>query len=69
MQEIDGNCTDLLKGDSRLAFIIYSEGGGSAGMWPYFWHTEYLRGHEDIKENLARLFDLAEKIITSLDKE
>lgn len=61
------NCTDLLKGDSRLAFIIYSEGGGSAGMWPYFWHTEYLRGHEDKKEHLDRLFDLVERIITFLD--
>jgi hypothetical protein len=63
------NCTELLSNDSRLAFIIYSEGGGSYGMWPSFWHTEYLRDREDIKENLNRLFNLVEKIITSLDKE
>jgi len=63
------NCTELLCNDSRLAFIIYSEGGGSAGLWPYLWHTEYLREHEDIKEDLNRLFDLVERIIASLDKE
>jgi hypothetical protein len=62
------NCTELLNNDSRLAFIISSEGGGSAGMWSSFWHTEYLRGHEDIKEDLNSLFDLVERIITSLDK-
>jgi hypothetical protein len=38
-------------------------------MWPYFWHTEYLRDRDDIKEDLNRLFDLTERIITSLDKE
>lgn len=63
------NCTELLCNDSRLAFIIYVEGGGSAGMWPYFWHTEYLSDRDDVKEDLNRLFDLVERIITSLDKE
>jgi hypothetical protein len=63
------NCTELLCNDSRLAFIIYVEGGGSAGMWPYFWHTVYLSDRNDIKEDLNSLFDLVERIITSLDKE
>lgn len=63
------NCTELLYNDSRLAFIIYTELGGSYGRWPYIWHTENLNDREDIKENLNRLFDLVEKIITSLDKE
>lgn len=63
------NCTELLCNDSRLTFIIYSEAGGSAGMWPYFWHTEYLRDRDDVKEDLNRLFNLVERIITSLDKE
>jgi hypothetical protein len=63
------NCTELLRNDSRLAFIISIEGGGSYGMWPYLWHTEYLREHEDVKEGLNRLFDLVERIITALDKE
>lgn len=63
------NCTELLCNDSRLAFIIYVEGGGSGGMWPYFWHTVYLSDRNDIKEDLNSLFDLVERIITSLDKE
>ncbi|HHW31073.1 MAG TPA: hypothetical protein GXX20_05280 [Clostridiaceae bacterium] len=63
------NCTELLCNDSRLAFIIYAEAGGSAGMWPYFWHTEYLRDRDDIKGDLNHLYDLVERIITSLDKE
>lgn len=63
------NCTELLRSDSRLAFIIYSEAGGSGGMWPYFWHTEYLRDNGDIQEGLDRLYELVEKIITALDKE
>lgn len=63
------NCTELLKNDSRLAFIIHVEGGGSGGLWPYFWHTEYLSNHDDVKEDLNDLFDLVERIITSLDKE
>ncbi|MDD4189378.1 MAG: hypothetical protein PHX37_04750 [Eubacteriales bacterium] len=61
------NCTELLCSDSRLAFIIYDEGGGSYGMWPYLWHTEYLRDNPDIKEALDRLFELTESIVTSLD--
>ncbi len=63
------NCTELLCNDSRLAFIISVEGGGSAGLWPYLWHTEYLRDYDNIKEDLSRLFDLVERIITSLQKE
>lgn len=63
------NCTELLCNDSRLAFIIHAEGGGSVGRWPYFWHTEWLSDHDDVKEDLNRLFDLVERIITSLDKE
>jgi hypothetical protein len=63
------NCTELLCNDSRLAFIIYSEGGGSGGRWPYFWHTEWLSDHDDVKEDLKHLFGLVERIITSLDKE
>lgn len=63
------NCTELLCSDSRLAFIIYAETGGSSGLWPYFWHTEYLRDRDDVKEDLNHLFDLVERIITSLDKE
>lgn len=63
------NCTELLCNDSRLAFIISSEGGGSAGMWPYLWHTEYLRDFGHFQEDLNRLFDLVERIITSLDRE
>jgi hypothetical protein len=59
----------LLCNDSRLAFIIYSELGGSYGRWPFIWHTENLHDREDIKEDLSRLFDLTEEIITSLDKE
>ncbi|HOQ76445.1 MAG TPA: hypothetical protein PK369_07765 [Thermoclostridium sp.] len=62
------NCTELLCGDPRLAFFIYNEGGGSGGMWPYFWHTEYLRGYEDKREDLDRLFNLVEGIIASLDR-
>jgi hypothetical protein len=63
------NCAKLMSSDPRLVFIISVESGGSYGMWPYFWHTEYLRGHEDIKERLNRLFDLVDSIIVSLDKE
>jgi hypothetical protein len=63
------NSTELLCSDSRLAFIIYSEGGGSAGMWPYFWHTELIKDRKDIQEDLNRLFELTEKIILSLDEE
>lgn len=63
------NCTELLCNDSRLAFIIFTEGGGSGGLWPYFWHTEYLNDYDNVKEDLNRLFDLVERIITSLDKE
>jgi len=63
------NCTELLCSDSRLAFIIYSESGGSAGMWPYLWHTEYLQGHDDVKEDLDHLFDLTDRILTSLDSQ
>jgi hypothetical protein len=61
------NCSELLCNDSRLAFIIYNELGGSGGRWPFIWHTEYLEGH-DVKENLNRLFDLVERLITSLDE-
>jgi hypothetical protein len=63
------NCTELLCNDSRLAFIIYSEGGGSVGRWPYFWHTEWLSDRDDVKEDLSHLFDLVKRIITSLEKE
>lgn len=63
------NCTELLCNDSRLAFIIYSEAGGSGGRWPYVWHTELLNGYDYIKEDLNHLFGLVERIITSLDKE
>ena len=60
------NSRDLLNNDSRLAFFIFVEGGGSLGMWPSFWHENLDDYH---KEALNQLFDLAERIITTLDKE
>lgn len=63
------NCTQLLRSDSRMAFFIYVESGGSAGRWPYIWHTEFLHEYDNVKEDLNRLFVLVERIITSLDKE
>lgn len=62
------NCTDLLRSDLRLSYIIESEGGGSAGMWPYWWHTEYLSGREDIKSDLQKLFVLVDDITVYFDK-
>lgn len=63
------DCTELLCNHPRLAYIISHEGGGSYGLWPYLWHTEYLREQDYIRESLNRLFELVEKIITSLDNE
>ncbi|HBN83606.1 MAG TPA: hypothetical protein DDZ89_07140, partial [Clostridiales bacterium] len=35
------NCTELFLDDPVLYPIIDKEAGGSAGQWPYWWHTIY----------------------------
>lgn len=63
------NCTELLCSDPRLAYIISVEGGGSAGMWPYWWHTRYLDDREDIKQDLETLFSIVEDLISYFNAE
>lgn len=63
------NCTDLLCSDPRLAYIISVEQGGSAGMWPSWWHTHYLDRHEEEKSELKKLFSLVVKLLDFLDSE
>ncbi len=65
------NCTQLLLADPVLAPIIAVEGGGSAGMWPYWWHTTYLDNLEDAekaKQDLAAYFDFEDELIAQLDE-
>lgn len=61
------NCTQLFLDDPVLSPIIEKEAGGSAGRWPYFWHTEYLDDVPEVKEGLADYFDLEEDLIRQLE--
>ena len=61
------NCTQLFLDDPVLSPIIEKEAGGSAGRWPYFWHTEYLDDAPEVKEGLADYFDLEEDLIKQLE--
>jgi len=63
------NCTELLCNDPKLAYMISVEESGSAGMWPYWWHTEYLRDREDIKKLLKKLFDLVDELTNYFESE
>ena len=38
-------------------------------MWPYWWHTEYLRDREDIKKLLKKLFDLVDELTNYFESE
>ncbi len=60
------DCTQRFLEDPLLVLIIEKEAGGSAGLWPYFWHTEYLNHLPEMKRNLANYFLLINDIEKSL---
>ncbi len=61
------DCTQRFLDDPLLAPIIEKEGGGSAGRWPYVWHTDYLDHLPEMKTALAEYFDLVENILRLLE--
>lgn len=61
------NCTERFLDDPVLSPIIEKEAGGSAGLWPYLWHTVYLNDVPEVKEGLADYFDLEEDLIKQLE--
>ncbi|MDD4495303.1 MAG: hypothetical protein PHV32_13355, partial [Eubacteriales bacterium] len=61
------NCTQLFLDDPVLYPIIEKELGGSGGLWPYFWHTEFLDDVPEVKEGLADYFELEENLIKQLE--
>jgi hypothetical protein len=53
------NCTELLMQRLSPSFHhIFRRRRFLRNVVLIFWHTEYLRGHEDIKEDLNSFFDL-----------
>lgn len=61
------NCTKLFLDDPVLYPIIDKEAGGSAGQWPYWWHTIYLDHTPNVKEDLVVYFNLEEKLVEQLN--
>ena len=64
------NCKELFCGDPKLAYMIASEAGGSAGMWPGFWHNAYLGGPEmsEIQRELLEYFDFEDGLVIKLEE-
>lgn len=58
------NCTELLVGDPKLAYIIERESGGSYGLWPYRLH----KMDENVEKDLQEYFELEAKLIDQLEK-
>lgn len=56
------DCTQRFLDDPLLSSIIAKEAGGSAGRWPYVWHTEYLDYNLEMKTALSEYFDLIEEL-------
>ncbi len=61
------NCTELFLDDPVLYPIIDKEAGGSAGQWPYWWHTIYLEQTPNVKEVLVEYFNLEKDLVEQLD--
>lgn len=61
------NCTQMFLDDPVLYPIIEKEAGGSAGQWPYWWHTLYLNDLPEVKEGLASYFELEEELVKQLE--
>lgn len=60
-------CTQLFLDDAVLYPIIEKEAGGSAGRWPYVWHTEYLGDVPEIRDGLNEYFKLTEELVVQLE--